>query len=234
MTNTLHRFSEHYARERRAGLAPVENDYIVFAMASRDLNDENLVEKYRKFLALALRHNPVNVGDGTKGGLYRPQPNLNPLAHWRRDQRPDAERVVREIEGHTVVAAVFTSSEDLEGFVRDLREADLGVSVNISAPMDAARRCCREVGLRRHSVEYSLGFQGRVERLPERVVLEIGTMCGHGMISHNLVKKLLDWIKEGRRTPQEATKYLARFCICGVFNTSRAEKLFEKARTGSP
>jgi hypothetical protein len=234
MTNTLHRFSEHYAAERRAGLAPVENDYIVFAMASRDLNDENLVEKYRKFLALALRHNPVNVGDGTKGGLYRPQPNLNPLAHWRRDQRPDAERVVREIEGHTVVAAVFTSSEDLEGFVRDLREADLGVSVNISAPMDAARRCCREVCLRRHSVEYSLGFQGRVERLPARVVLEIGTMCGHGMISHNLVKKFLDWIKEGRRTPQEATKYLARFCICGVFNTSRAEKLFEKARTGSP
>ena len=56
----------------------------------------------------------------------------------------------------------------------------------------------------------------------------------YGMISDNLVRKLLDWIKEGRRTPQQATKYLARFCICGVFNTARAEKLFEKARTATP
>jgi hypothetical protein len=46
------------------------------------------------------------------------------------------------------------------------------------------------------------------------------------------VKKLIDWVKEGRRTPAQATRYLARFCTCGVFNPPRAEALFEKARTG--
>lgn len=234
MTNTLHRYSEHYAPDRSAAARPVENDYIVFAMSSRTLNDDNLTEKYRTFARLALRHNPVNVGDATKGGIYRPEPNLNPIAHWRRDHHPDPDRVVNEIEGHTTMAAVFSTFENMEAFVKDLREADLGVSVNISAPMDAAKRCCQDVGVKRHSVEYSLGFQGRVERLPDRAVLEIGTMCGHGMVSHNLVKKLLDWIKEGRRTPREATRCLARFCICGVFNTARAEELFEKARTGGP
>lgn len=234
MTNTLHRYSEHYAPDRSAAARPVENDYIVFAMSSRTLNDDNLTEKYRTFARLALRHNPVNVGDATKGGIYRPEPNLNPVAHWRRDHHPDPDRVVNEIEGHTTMAAVFSTFENMEAFVKDLREADLGVSVNISAPMDAAKRCCQDVGVKRHSVEYSLGFQGRVERLPDRAVLEIGTMCGHGMVSHNLVKKLLDWIKEGRRTPREATRCLARFCICGVFNTARAEELFEKARTGGP
>ncbi len=234
MTNTLHRYSDHYAVRRKSSVRPVENDYIVFAMSTRNLNDDNVVEKYRTFVRLALRHNPVNVGDATKGGFYRPQQKLNPLAHWRRDQRPDPEKLIRDIDGHTVVAAVFKTFEDLEAFVKDLREADLGVSINISGPMDAAKRCCQEVGIRRHSVEYSLGFQGRVDRLPDKTVLEISTMCGHGMVSHSLVKKLLDWIKEGRRTPQEATKCLARFCLCGVFNTARAEELFERERTGRP
>src|SRR3989338_8273900 len=45
MTNTLHRYSEHYAFERTSNPEPIKDDYIVFAMASRELNDDNLVEK---------------------------------------------------------------------------------------------------------------------------------------------------------------------------------------------
>ena len=232
MTNTLHRFSEHYAFTPKPDPRPVENDFIVFAMATRDVNDDHLTEKYRTFARLALAHHPVNVGDATRGGIYRPNQRLTPLAHWRRDDRPDAERLVEGIEGATTVAAVFRTREDMEGFVRDLAKADLGVSINISAPVAAAAACCKAAGLTRHSVEFSLGFQGRVERLPEATVLEIGTMCGHGMVSHSLVRKLLDWVKEGRRTPAQATRYLARFCTCGVFNPTRAEELFERARTG--
>jgi hypothetical protein len=231
MTNTLHRFSEHYASGARPDPHPVEDDYIVFAMATRGVNDDNLVDKYRTFVRLALQHDPVNVGDATKGGMWRPQPRLNPLAHWKRDDTPDPDRLVHDIDGHTTVAAVFRRWEDMEAFVRDLAQASLGLSINISAPMDAAARCCRAAGLTRHSVEYSIGFQGRVERLPDRAVLEISTMCGHGMVSHTFVKKMVDWVKEGRRTPAQAACYMARFCICGVFNTARAETLFETART---
>ncbi len=232
MTNTLHRYSEHYAVEPPPDPRPVEDDFIVFAMATRGVNDDDLVEKYRTFARLALRHHPVNVGDATKGGLYRPQPALTPLAHWRRDERPDPERLVQDVEGPTTMAAVFRRRQDMEAFVRDLIAADLGVSINISAPMDAAAACCRATGLTRHSVEYSLGFQGRLERLPEGTVLEIGTMCGHGMVAHGFVRKMLDWVKEGRRTPAQAARYMARFCVCGVFNTARAERLLERARTG--
>ena len=232
MTNTLHRFSEHYAAEPKPDPRPVEDDFIVFAMATKGVNDADLVEKYRTFARLALTHNPVNVGDATKGGIWRPQPALNPLAHWKRDDRPDPERLVDDIEGHTVVGAVFSRWEDMRAFVEDLAKADLGLSVNISAPMEAAARACGAAGLTRHSVEYSLGFQGRIERLPDRAVLEVSTRCGHGMVSHNFVKKMVDWVKEGRRTPAQAARYMARFCICGVFNTVRAEALFEKARKG--
>ena len=231
MTNTLHRYSEHYAFERLPNPTPVRDDFIVFAMATKGVNDDRLVEKYREFLRLALRHDPVNIGDATKGGILRPRQDLNPKAHWKRDQQPNPEQVVAGIEGHTTVAAVFDNYENMKAFVDDVRSANLGVSVNISAPIGEAERCCRETGIARHSVEYSLGFCGRVDKLPDATVLELTTMCGHGMVSANFAKKMIDWAKESRRSPAELSRTMARFCICGVFNISRAERILDEART---
>jgi len=231
MTNTLHRYSEHYAFERTSNPEPIKDDYIVFAMASRGLNDDNLVEKYRSFLQLALKHKPVNMGDATKGGILRPRQDMNPTAHWRRDHSPDPEQVIAGIEGHTTVAAVFDNYEAMRAFVAELECAQLGISINISAPMDDARRCCEETGITRHSVEYSIGFCGRVDKLPDGTTLELSTMCGHGMVSANFARKMIDWVKENRRSPQEAARYLARFCICGVFNIHRAEGIIKQAGT---
>ncbi len=229
MTNTLHRYSEHYAFERTSNPQPVCDDYIVFAMASRGLNDDCLVQKYQAFLRLALKHNPVNIGDATKGGIIRPRHDMNPAAHWRRDHRADPEQVIAGIDGHTTVAAVFDNYEEMKSFVEDLHREDLGISINISAPMDEALRCCQETGIARHSVEYSLGFHGRIDRLPDATTLELSTMCGHGMISANLARKMLEWVRENRKTPEEAARYMARFCICGVFNISRAEGVMKQA-----
>lgn len=230
MTNTLHRYSEHYAVERMADPKPIRDDYIVFAMANRGANDDNLIEKYRAFLRLAVKHNPVNLGDATKGGIFRPRDDLNPTAHWVRDCRSDPEQVIARIAGHTTVAAVFDNYEDMKRFVEEVKAADIGVSVNISAPMDEAQRCCRDNGIARHSVEYSLGFRGRVDKLPDATILELTTMCGHGMVSANFAKKMVEWVKESRRSPEEAARYMARFCICGVFNLSRAARILDEGR----
>jgi len=229
MTNTLHRYSEHYAFKPPPNPQPVDNDFIVFAMASRAINDEQLVDKYRTFLRLAVKHNPVNIGDATKGGVLRPRRDMNPTAHWKRDQLPNPDEVIAGIEGHTTVAAVFENYTDMTAFVADVRAANLGISINISAPIDAAERCCRDTGITRHSVEYSLGFCGRVDRLPDATTLELSTMCGHGMLSANFAMKMVDWVKENRRSPEQAARYMARFCICGVFNIKRAEGIIEKA-----
>ncbi len=230
MTNTLHRYSEHYAYGGVANPKPVQDDYIVFAMSSRGLNDDNLVENYRKFLRLALKHNPVNIGDATKGGILRPQQNLNPTSHWRRNHQPDPDQVIGTIDGHTTVAAVFDNFEAMRAFVEELKGTELGISINISAPIDEAQHCCREAGITRHSVEYSIGFCGRVDKLPDAGTLELSTMCGHGMVSANFARKMLEWVKENRRTPEEAAHYMARFCICGVFNITRAERILNQAR----
>lgn len=231
MTNTLHRYSEHYAVQTPPDPAPVADDFIVFAMATRGINDDDLVEKYRAFLRLALKHHPVNIGDATKGGILRPRQDLNPTAHWKREQLPKPDEVIAGIDGHTTAAAVFDNYENMKAFVDDLRAANLGISINISAPMAAAERCCREAGIARHSVEYSLGFCGRIDKLPDATVLELSTMCGHGMLSAQFVKKMIEWVKENRRTPAEVSRAMARFCSCGVFNMSRAERILNEART---
>jgi hypothetical protein len=223
MTNTLHRFG---ASET------LQDDYIVFAMVARDVNEEGAPAKLREFLRLALKHNPVNAGNGIKGGVYRPSQNLNPLAHWRRTDRLDFKAIVDGIDSYTSVAAVFDRLANCEAFLAELKQADVGVCVNVSALADKAHTCCKKVGITRHSVGYSLGFHGDLNLLPDRHVLELSTMCGHGMVSHNFARKMTDWVKEGRRDPKQAATYMARFCTCGVFNPTRAARILEEARVG--
>ena len=223
MTNTLHRFG---SRES------LRDDYIVFAMAARGINEEGAPPKLQTFLRLALKHHPINVGNAVKGGIFKGSENLTPLAHWRpRPPREPAE-VVASIDSCTTVAAVFDDPARLEAFLSELRQADLGISINVSALTDEARTCCQRAGITRHSVEYSLGFHGDLSLLPDRHVLELSTMCGHGMVSHNLAKKMIDWVREGRRDPSQASAYLARFCTCGIYNPTRAVRILEAARKG--
>jgi len=220
MTHSLHRFGRQ---------EDLTGDYIVFAMPARGLNDGDAVEKEKEFLRRALRHGPVNLGDAKKGGWFRPRSGLGPSVHWRRDTTPEPEAVIDGVDARGIVAAVFDNYEAMASFVRELRELDLGVSVNISALADRATRCCQECDITRHSVEYSLGFLGRTDKLPEKEVLELSTMCGHGTISFGLASKMLERVRTGRRTPEEAARTLARFCVCSIFNPARAEKILAGA-----
>jgi hypothetical protein len=191
-------------------------------MSARGVNDQGSVEKFQEFLRIARKHNPINLGDATKGGVYRPSKRLNPLAHWFRKDERDPDALVRNVNEPTVVSAVFDSRESLRSFLADVKAADLGLSINISALTDRADEIAREAGITRHSVEYSLGFFGALDKLPDRATLSLATMCGHGMISFGFARKMIDWVKEGRRTPEDASRYMARFCTCGIFNTTRS------------
>jgi hypothetical protein len=66
--------------------------------------------------------------------------------------------------------------------------------------------------------------------LPDQYVLALTTMCGHGLISGNFAKKMIDIVKERRLTPEKAARYMAKFCTCGAFNTSRAAHILRDAR----
>ena len=129
-------------------------------------------------------------------------------------------------------AAVFTDLDTLQKVVEELIRADLGNSINISGLLDEVKTCCQRAGIQRHSAEHSLGFWGAKDRLPEREILEFNTMCGHGMVSFNLIRKMVEYVKLRRLTPKKAAKIMAKCCECGVFNPARAEILFERIKTG--
>jgi len=144
--------------------------------------------------------------------------------------KPDFRKVIDGIDEPASVAAIFDNQEAAKQFLKAVVDADLGLSVNVSTSVEGAKQCCQFAGITRHSVGYSLGFEGATEKLPNTQLLKITTMCGHGMISASLAKKMIDWVKEGRRTPAEAVTYMARFCSCGVFNPARAQRILEDAR----
>jgi len=223
MTNTLHRFGDAES---------FRDDYVIFAMCSKGRNDQDSLPKLKRFLELAVPFKPVNLGDAIHGGALRPSKNMNPASHWNRDTAPDFQAVISGLTGPTTVAAVFDNRVAAEDFVKAVKNADLGLSINISTSVDGAEQCCFAAGIPRHSVGYSLGFEGSTEKLPGSKVMMLSTMCGHGMVSHSLAKKLIDWVREGRRTPQQAAAYMTRFCSCGVFNPTRAARILEEVARG--
>jgi len=191
----------------------LSNDYVVLAMSAKGINEEGSAAKLRKFLRIARRYNPVNMGDMKTGNMYQ----------------VDVEEIIGHVQDTSIVHAVFTDVETVAEFLGEIKEADLGMSVVVSGLFEPVRKCCERIGQKPapHTVEHSLGVWGRTDKLPEREILEISTMCGHGMVSFNLVKGAVEDVKEGRATAQEAALKLAVPCICGVFNPIRAARLLE-------
>ena len=216
MTNTLHRYGSPEG---------LRDDFVVFAIPTK-ANREGSLPKLKAFLEIAAKHGPVNMGGGGKGGFHRPSARLTPLVHWRERAAVTPAEVIEGCESPGTVAAVFDDIEKVKRLLAELRQRDLGMSINVSGLTEDARSAAEAAGLTRHSVEYSLGFPfGETDRMPDRRTLELATMCGHSMVAFGLVQKLCQLVREGRRTPTEAARCLARFCSCGVFNTARAERL---------
>jgi hypothetical protein len=221
MTNTLHRYGNAES---------FRDDIIIFAKASKGKNDRDCVPKLKRFLEIALKYTPVNIGDTAHGGAFRATRDLTPKAHWNRNLKPDFRKVIDGIDGSTNAVAVFDNIKAAQAFLKEIIKTDLGLCVNMSTSVENAIQCSCTTGQPRHSVSYSLGFEGDRSKLPNSQVLTLTTMCGHGMISANMARKMIDWVKEGRRTPEQASRYLGHFCACGVFNPSRAARIIEEAK----
>lgn len=224
MTNTLHRFGEAES---------FVDDYIVIAIPSKGATGQSdPMPKLKRFLELALEYGPVNIGDGMNGGAFRPTRHRFAIQHFMsRPTKPDFQAVIDGMTKPTTFAAIFDDRDRAEKFVRRLAEEDLGLSINVSSSIANGLGCCRSAGVVRHSVGYSLGFESLPDNIPNRHAVMLSTMCGHGMISQAFARKMIDFVKENRRTPEEAIAALGRFCSCGIFNPTRARRIIEDART---
>ena len=198
MTHSLH---------RRGTAESLSEDYVLLCLPAIGMNDDGHDPKLQEFLRIALRHDPKNIGGITKGNMYSHKP----------------EEVVAA--AHGIVHAVFDNQDTVTQFLRELKEADLGMSVVVSGIFENVDECLEKAGLKHHTANFSLGIWGKTEKLPTNDILEVTTMCGHGLIASNLVKAMVEEIKAGTKTPEAAAKELAPQCACGIFNPARTAKL---------
>ena len=205
MTNTLH---------RQGAVEGLKEDYVIFVTMARGINREGSAPKIHEFLRICQKHNPVNIGSSKLGTVLQDDVDFHDL--------------VTDLKDGSTSAAVFTDLDTLQKVLAELIEADLGISINVSGLLDGVQECCHGNGIERHSVEHSLGFWGSQDLLPEREILEINTLCGHGMVSFSLIRKMIEHVKMRKLTPKEAAKIMGKCCECAVFNTTRAEHLLER------
>jgi hypothetical protein len=191
----------------------LREDYVILVMPSKDINHEGSGPKLRRFLEMALEAGAVKIGDCRLGNQYH---------------QGGIEHLLANVEDRAVVHGVFKDEGSLIRILRDLKEADLGLSVVVSGLFDEVEACCKQVGLEKHTTNQSLGRWGRTDRLPPREILEINTMCGHGMVSVGLIEEVIEDVKNGKCTPEEGGERLFKPCMCGIFNTHRAVKLIKR------
>lgn len=204
MTNTLH---------RRGSPEELEGDYVIFTSIAKEIKPGS-APMIHEFLKICNKYGPVNIGSSKYGSVLQDDVEFNDL--------------ITHLKDGSTSGAVFTDVETLQKVIADLVEADLGISINVSGLLDGVHECCGKSGIQRHSVEQSLGFWGATDRLPEREILEVNTLCGHGMVSFNFIRKMMEYVKMRRLTPKEAAKILGKCCECAVFNTARAEALLDR------
>jgi len=200
MTHSLHRFG---SPENLSG------DYIVFAMSAKGINEKGSAQAMRTFMEMALDLDPVNAGDMKTGNIF----SLS------------REEILSGIQDISIVHAVFVDEFKVSELLARVRESDLGISIVVSGLFDRVQAAGEAGGVRQHTMECSAGVWGRVDKLPSADVMQVTTMCGHGMVAAQLVERRARDIRSGKITTTQAAQELAKLCVCGIFNPIRAEKL---------
>jgi hypothetical protein len=201
-----------HALYRKGTKKNLGNDLVIMAGVAKGFNDEGALAKERRFFDIVQRHGPVNMGEITIGSIHQ----------------MGGEEIKDRLPDTALVHAVFTDPDTLAQVLREVKEADLGLSITVSGLFGALGECCRKAELHPYGVEQSLGIIGQTDLLPKGSVLEIGTMCGHGLVSLRLIELMAERIREGRTTAETAARELTKQCVCGIFNPARAQALLEE------
>ena len=204
MTHSLH---------RRGTDEYLNNDYTLLITAASGINHVGAKEGMIKMLDAIWEIGPTNIGSNETGTI---------LSGVTLEQiRSRFTKVPR-------IRCNFASKEKAFAAIKKLQELDTGMSVTLSGPLSDTLEMCKEYGLKPHSINLSLDVWGRKDKLPSEEVLELMTMCGHGLVSRTLIEGTMEKVKQGKLSAQKATVKISHLCICAIYNTERAEKLFEK------
>lgn len=201
MTHTLHRTSHSEG---------LREDFCMLTHVARGFNDKNAGPRLKEIALTMLKYTDLHFGDCKVGNRYQMDP---------------AEIIEKLTVG---CQCVFKDKESLIACMKELKEKDQGISIVVSGLFDEVFDCCSKAGLKPPLIEFALGIHGNTRKLWPPEILDFVTMCGHGLVSGRLVKKMVEEIKKGKITVEKAAIELAKPCLCGIFNPHRAAKLLKK------
>jgi hypothetical protein len=205
MTHSLH---------RRGTTESLKDDYVLLITAASGINHEGSQQNMSRILDIVLEAKPCNIGAYNSGTILSGV-DIEDIKAWCLVKVPR-------------IRCCFNSGAVVEEVIRKVKEVDSGLSVTVQGPIDDLHAMNGRLGIKPHSINLSLNIWGREGELPSEDILEFVTMCGHGLISAELVKKAIAQVKAGKKTPQQAANMLSHPCVSGIFNPERASVLFEK------
>lgn len=207
MTHSLH---------RRGKTETLYNDFVILVTPAVGINHADSGPKLWKVLDIITEVQPDNIGSYETGTIFT---------------GVSIEEIKASMPETPRVRCCFDSKEKMCEVIKRIYALNLGLSVVISGLNDEILDMTKQLGIKPHSVHYSLGIFGKKDLLPSEDVLDITTMCGHSMISEKLVLEMIRQVRSGKLTPMEAAQEIAKPCVCGIFNVVRASELLEKQMT---
>lgn len=223
MTHTLH---------RRGKKKDFRKDIVMLIMSSKGINTEGSAKWKKEFFDVVMENGAINIGEGVK--LFLPSDNLEKdkkFYIYLRDQITDRSNPM----------AVFDDPEKAANSLKKLRESGNPLSFVLSGDTEISRGILRRYSVNPSATELRVikehdhdGIYGKTSLLPEEDVLEIHSLCGHGMVPFSLIRRVMTDVKLGRISPEEGSKILTRPCSCGVFNKVRAEEVLARNKVKIP
>jgi len=195
----------------------LKKDFVLYARSSRWVNREGAGPKLNQIFEIALSEKPVNFGASIYG--------KNLLTGL------DIAEFKKVLEKNVGFICCFSDRESLKRTLKKIKEAQIGISIVVSGLIDEISTMAEDLGLKPHTAFLSLGIHGKKKLLPEETILEITTMCGHGLVAANLARSIMEKVKTETITAAEGARLLARPCPCGIVNTDRCTQLLEQCRT---
>jgi hypothetical protein len=204
MTHSLH---------REGSTDSLENDYVLFIFPARGFNYTGSKSKIHRLLEFVYQTGPCNLIVSTlRRNLYSKIP---------------PEDMLDSIQDGTRVFSVFDSKKKIKDILMRIKEADEGISIIVSGLIDRVRQFTGEMGFDPHTINLSLGVLGKSDSLPPPDIRQYTTMCGHGLVSPNLVRDVVRKIKTCKASSWNASVTIASPCSCGIVNPHRSEKLLK-------
>jgi len=205
MTHTLHREGSDES---------LKDDYLLLITPAMKFNDKGAAEKIKKLIDIVFDVGPTNYGCYEKG-----QNILSGI---------DVQTIKNATKDNSRIRCVFDSKEKFKEVIKRIVKADLGLSVAVTGLQSSIKEVLDELNIDAHSINIAMGTYGKTEKLPDENFRMITTMCGHGMISPDLVKDVIIKIKRKRISIKEAAIILSKPCACGIFNHERAARLLKE------